>query len=444
MAGAQLNWTKEQVDGSGPAGLAGDNAALTSGGVNYRLICWASCEPNAMSDSAIDANRARSAPGWIRWESSIAFRLAWRNITKDYVRLAIAVVGVGFAVLLMMVQSGLLIGFAITTSSLVDNAKADFWIVPRGTKDVDQAGPMIERQKYLLMGVPGVEHVDSLVVHFADWKRPDGGTESVIVVGVDPVQPALEPWNFIAGSTADLGIANAIVIDELYSQKLGVSRVGQTVEIMNRRARVVGITSRIRTFTQSPYVFTSLKNAKLLTGLRDEQTSYLLVRAEPGADLGRLKAQLQSALPATDVWASNAFSWQTRMYWLVTTGAGTALLIAAILGVIVGLVIVSQTLYSATVERIEEYATIRAMGASNGYLKAIILRQSLLSGGAGYAIGTGVALVVAQLAERSSAAPILPTPLLLVLAAVTLGMCIAAARISIRRALTADAASIFR
>ena len=397
-----------------------------------------------MSDSAIDANRIRCAAGRFRWDSSIAFRLAWRNITRDYVRLAIAVVGVGFAVLLMMVQSGLLIGFAITTSSLVDHAAADIWIVPRGAKDVDQAGAMIERKKYLLMAVPGVERVDSLIVHFADWKRPDGGTESVIVVGIDPVQPALQPWNFIAGSTADLRGPNAIVIDELYSQKLGVSRVGQTVEIMNRRARVVGITSRIRTFTQSPYVFTSLKNAKRLTGLTDEQTSYLLVHAQPGTDLGKLKAALQSKLPSADVWTANAFSWQTRFYWLVTTGAGTALLIAATLGVIVGLVIVSQTLYSATVERIEEYATIRAMGASNAYLKAILLRQSLLSGGAGYVIGMGVALVVAQSAERSSAAPILPFPLLLLLAAVTLAMCIGAARISIRRVLTVDAASVFR
>src|ERR1041385_509215 len=101
-----------------------------------------------MSDSAIDANNNRCRTCWLRWQSSIAFRLAWRNITRDYVRLATAVIGVAFAVLLMMVQSGLLLSFAITTSSLVDHAPADFWIVPRGTKDVDQAGPMIERQKY--------------------------------------------------------------------------------------------------------------------------------------------------------------------------------------------------------------------------------------------------------------------------------------------------------
>jgi putative ABC transport system permease protein len=187
-----------------------------------------------------------------------------------------------------------------------------------------------------------------------------------------------------------------------------------------------------------------LKNAKMLTGLSGEQTTYLLVRAKAGIDKTRLRSVVQSTLPWSDVWTSRGFSWQTRIYWLVTTGAGTALLIAAILGVIVGLVIVSQTLYSATVERIEEYATIRAMGASDSYLKAIILRQSLLSGTAGYVIGTSVAVLVVWLAERSSAAPSLPFWLLLLLGAVTLAMCAGASLISIRRVLHVDAASVFR
>jgi len=382
--------------------------------------------------------------GLVAWRSSIAFRLAWRNITRDYVRLAIAIIGVGFAVLLMMVQSGLLIGFATTSSSLVDRANADFWIVPRGAKDVDQAGQILERQKYLALGVQGVDSVDSLVIRFAEWKRPAGGTESVIVVGIDTVRPVLEPWNFIAGSTSDLSSANGIVIDELYSQKLGVSRLGETVEIMNRRARVVGITSRIRTFTQSPYVFTSLKNAKILTGLPDDETTYLLVRAQPGTDLGQLKAALQEALPSSDVWTARGFSWQTRIHWLVTTGAGAALLIAAILGIVVGLVIVSQTLYSATVERIHEYATIRAMGASNRFLKAIILRQSLLSGTAGYVIGAAVAIAVAWFADKSSATLSLPPWLVVLMAVITLAMCLGASLISIRKVLNVDAASVFK
>ena len=390
---------------------------------------------------AMDSQTRKNQAGW---QSSVAFRLAWRNITRDRIRLIIAVIGVAFAVLLMTVQLGLLIGFATISSSLVDKAHADIWIVPRGAKDVDQAGYLIERQKYRALGVSGVDAVQSLIVRFTDWKRPDGGTESVIVVGIDPVRPVLQPWNFIEGSVDNLRIADGVVIDELYSQKLGVSKVGETVELIGRRARIVGITSQIRTFTQSPYVFASLNNARIWTGLPDDRTTYLLVQTEKGANLTAIRNALQAALPTSDVYTASEFSWRTRIYWLITTGVGAALLIAAVLGVIVGMVIVSQTLYSATMERLQEYATIRAMGATNRYLQTIVLRQSLVSGTLGYVIGTTIAVIVAWMSRASSATLMLSYPLIVILGIVTLSMCVGASLISIRKVLRVDTASVFR
>jgi putative ABC transport system permease protein len=394
--------------------------------------------------NASPVSATRSPSKWIGSFRSIAFRLAWRNIARDRVRLGIAIVGVGFAVLLMTVQLGLLIGFATTSSGLIDHAQADIWIVPRGAKDVDQAGRLLERQQYLALGIPGVNAVESMVVRFAEWKRPDGGTESVIVVGLEPDSITSLPWNFIAGSRESLRYPDGVVIDELYAHKLGASKIGDIVEISNHRAKVTGTTSDVRTFTQSPYVFTSLANAKFLTGLTQADTTYLLVHAEPGTDLRELRNTLRRALPETDVWTAEAFSWQTRGYWLFTTGAGTALLIAALLGLVVGLVIVSQTLYSATVERMSEYATLRALGASNRYLKAIILRQSLISGTLGYSIGTVAGIAIAILAQKSSAALNVSSVLVLALAFVTLMMCIGASLISIRKVLGVDAATVFK
>src|SRR5271154_2424844 len=100
----------------------------------------------------------------------------------------------------------------------------------------------------------------------------------------------------------------------------------------------------------------------------EDRTSYVLVTARDGADLGQLRQALESRFPEYDVWDRQGFSSQTREYWLLTTGAGAALVIAAILGLVVGIIIVAQTLYAATMERIKEYATLRAMGAGNAYL----------------------------------------------------------------------------
>ncbi len=374
----------------------------------------------------------------------IGRRLAWRNFTRDRVRLVISVVGVAFAVLLMTLQLGLLIGFARTSSSLVDRAKADFWIVPRGAKDVDQAGLLRERQKFAALGIPDVAAVESLIVVFAGLKRPDGGTVSVLVVGVEPHGGLLQPWSFISGSPQDLRRADGIVIDELYAGKLGIARVGETLEISSRRARVVGITSGIRTFTQSPYVFTSLENARALGEVPAGWTTYLLVRARPGANLPRLQGALQKAFPAEDVWTASGFSWQTREYWLLTTGAGASLLLAALLGSVVGLVIVAQTLYSAVVERIGEFATIRALGAGKRFLVRIILHQASISGTAGYAIGVGLAAVMASLVRHSSVVIDLSATLLFITAIVALAVCGSASLIPIRKVLKADPVSLFR
>jgi putative ABC transport system permease protein len=386
----------------------------------------------------------RVGRSWTGQFGSVAARLAWRNFARDRVRLGVAVVGVGFAVVLMAVQLGLLIGFATTASSLVDHARADFWIVPTDTQDVDQAGQMPDRWKYRIAGFSDVDSVTSLLVRFAYWSRPGGGSETVIVVGIDPSDPALVPWNFVAGSPESLRFPDGIAIDRLYAKKLGVTRLGEVVEIGGHRARVVAFTSGVRTFTQSPYVFASLDTARRLTDMSADWTSYLLVRAREGSSLGALGRALQGALPSAEVESARRFSWQTRAYWLLTTGAGAALLIAAALGLLVGVVIVSQTLYAATVERLDEYATIRAMGATNRYLKSIILCQAAVSAAFGYGAGMVVAVLIAVLARNGSAALILPWPLALALAVVTLTMCIAASLISMRKVLTADPASVFK
>jgi putative ABC transport system permease protein len=375
---------------------------------------------------------------------SMALTLAWRNLAHDHVRFATTLAGVAFSVVLMAVQLALLLGFTATASSLIDRADADFWIAAVGARNVDQSGDVATANRYRALAVPGVADAGALVVRFAPWKRPDGGTETVIVVGVDLEHPGWRPWNFVAGDADDLRRPDAIVIDKLYAEKLGVHALGDTVEIYGHRARVTGFTTGIRTFTQAPYVFASLKEAETLTNHDDTSATYLLVTAAPSSNLRHVHKALAAQFPTLDVWSTVGFSWQTRSYWLFSTGAGAALVLAAALGLVVGMIVVAQTLYASTMERLSEFATLRAMGAPARYLYGIILRQGLLSAALGFGLGLSLAQTIVHAARDANAAMQLPWPLIAGLAIATVAMCAGAAITSIRRAVTAEPAMVFR
>jgi len=378
------------------------------------------------------------------WQPSFGLRLAARNLAHDRVRFGVTIVGVTFSVILMSLQAALLIGFAATSSQLVDVAVGDIWIVPKGTRNVDQSGDITTGRRYQALATPGVAAVEQMIVRFLPWKRPDGGIEVVIVVGVDPEHPAVTPWNFSAGSIDSLKQPDGIVIDTLYAQKLGVSRIGELIEINGHRTRISGLTSGIRAFTQSPYVFTSLNTARKLADLGEDRTTYLVVRTQNGAEVSEAINHLRSRFPDVDVWRAGAFSWRTREYWLLTTGAGAALVIAAILGLVVGVVVTAQTLYAATVERLQEYATLRAIGASKFYVHRIILTQALLAAILGFVLGISLSFAAIHFARNGTAAFLLPWHFVVALAIATAAMCAAGAVISIRKVMRIDPAMVFK
>ncbi len=370
--------------------------------------------------------------------------LAWRNLTHERGRFVITLIGIVFSVVLMGVQLGLLLGFTQTTSGLIDHSDADLWITPSGTTNVDISGTQATRWRQVALATPGVVAADLYLVQFAFWKRPDGSAESSAVVGFNLATLRGKPWNIVAGSIDDLQQDDAVMIDELYKEKLGITALNQTVEINGRRVRIVGFTRGIRTFTQSPYVFTTYRNALHLTRTNERKTNYILVDVDDGNSPATVKAALQQKMPFVDVWTREEFSAQTKTYWMVTTGAGSAILMAAFLGLVVGIVIVGQTLYASTMDRIAEYATLCAMGASSHYLRTVVIKQALISAVFGYAIGMAVTLFFSYSSQQSNVLIAMPLWAIAVLGVLTIAMCLLGATASIRRINTIDPCSVFK
>lgn len=370
--------------------------------------------------------------------------LAERNLFHDKIRLTVTVTGIVFAVVLIVVELGLFVGFTVTTSSLIDNSEVDLWVTNKHVPYIELGAPFSERKLYQVKAVPGVARADKYITRWTQWKRPDGRQESVQIVGFNTESKLGGPWNLVQGSVEDLQTPDGIIVDEFYKEKLGVTHVGEVFEIRGHRARVVGFTQGIRAFTTSPYVFTTFKRAQDFGDVGADQTTYILVKLTPGADINQVRRDILARVTNVEVYTSPQFSRMTQAYWMFTTGAGVAVLLAAILGLVVGFVVVAQTIYATTMDHLKEFGTLKAMGAPNSYVYRVILKQAALSAVIGYVLGMFVSFFVVRASQHGGAAIILPWQMAVGMFFLTLFMCMGAATVSINKVTRLDPAMVFK
>jgi putative ABC transport system permease protein len=374
---------------------------------------------------------------------SLIFTLASRNLLHDRLRFIATVVGIVFSIVLVTVQMGLYLGFGQMVTTMIDHASADLWIMPAGTKCFEDPSLLDERKRFQALAINGVRDAVPVVIGFADWRTPTGGTTPVFIVGSDLRAGGLPPWNLVAGSAEALSIPNAIAVDQSYFDRLAIKGMGATAEIRGQKVEVMAVTRGIRSFTTTPYVFTPLDRARAYTGISPSKAAYFLVRVAPGADIEGVRARLRGSLSDVEVLTTAEFRERSRAFWLFDTGAGAALFAGALLGVIVGTVIVAQTLYSSTKDHLNEFATLRAIGSSGLYIHKVIVCQALLSAVIGFAIAASIGFIIVQ-ATAETALPIVMTPALTFwLFLLTVVMCVVSAIAAIVQVTRIDPAMVF-
>jgi putative ABC transport system permease protein len=375
---------------------------------------------------------------------SLVLTLASRNLLHDRLRFVATLVGIVFSVVLVMIQMGLFLGFGRMVTTMIDHANADLWVLPKGAKCFEDPSLLDANLRDKVASVDGVATVVPLVIGFSDWRLDSGEVTPVFIVGADLRNRTLQPWNVVEGDPRTLSQAGTVAVDRSYFDRLGISGVGSTAEVRGRRVKVVALTDGIRSFTTTPYIFVDLKNARNYTGTFPERASNLIVRLKPEADRAAVLQAVKSKVGGdVEVLTSTEFQSRSRSFWLFGTGAGAALFAGAILGVIVGTVIVAQTLYSSTKDHLSEFATLRAMGSSNSYIYAVIIHQALLNAVIGFVIAAAIGYVVVEITAKS-ALPIVITPwLIAALFALTVVMCVASAIGAIVRVVRIDPATVF-
>jgi putative ABC transport system permease protein len=373
----------------------------------------------------------------------LVFTIAFRNLFYDRLRFIATVIGIVFSIVLVTVQMGLYLGFGRTVTTMIDHASADLWVVPRGAKCFEDPSLLDARERYRALSINEVAEAIPVVIGFADWRMPSGETTPVFIVGSDLRSGGLQPWNLVQGQIEALSAPRAVAVDRSYFDRLGISGIGATAEIRQQPVRVAVVTSGIRSFTTTPFVFMDVDRARAHTGIPSSKTTYFLIRLSPNSDSDLVRRQLMSNIPDVEVLTSAEFRERSRTFWLFSTGAGAALFAGALLGVIVGTVIVAQTLYSSTKEHLNEFATLRAIGSSRRYIYKVIVCQALLSAVIGFSIAAFIGAAIVQL-TASTALPIIITPELLVgLFLLTVVMCIGSAIAAIIQVTRIDPAIVF-
>jgi putative ABC transport system permease protein len=241
----------------------------------------------------------------------------------------------------------------------------------------------------------------------------------------------------------DLTGVGAVAVDLTYDQRLGISKLGDKADIRGHSVRVAALTDGIRSFTTTPYVFADLSRARPYVGVPNTKASYFLVKLQPDANLENVRHDLLQRLDNVEVLTPTQFSDRSRSFWLFGTGAGAALFAGALLGVIVGTVIVAQTLYSSTKDHLDEFATLRAIGSSNRYIYSVIIYQALLNAVIGFCLAALIGYAVVRVTS-AGALPVVITPYLLAaIFALTIVMCVASALTAILRVVRIDPVMVF-
>ncbi len=357
------------------------------------------------------------------------------------------ILAVAFSALLIALQCGLLLGLFSITSLTIDHSSADIWLAGPSVLSVDLARPIRDSHLSLLANQPEVDplQVEPYAQGFAYWTKPNGSTELSMVVGARLDRGSLGRIDALSDELcARLSEPMSVVVDVSDLNRLGVKGVGDTAEVIGHRVKIVGLTTGVKSLA-GPYVFCNLDTARALLRQFPDQMSYGLARCHDPAQAQQVVQRLKELTGSElSIFTANDFSFASRMYWLTKTKAGIALGYAAALGLLVGAVVTSQTLYAATVASLREYAVLRALGIPRWRMAFMVMQQSFWVGIIGVMIALPAIFGSATLADRLGVKVDLPWWLLVGAAVITLGTALVAGMIALRSLRLVEPATLLR
>lgn len=413
--------------------------------------------------------------------------IARKNLFEDIPRFLVAQTGIMFAVSLVTIQTGIFNGVIRSTSLLVDNSRADVWVTSKRMVHLELTESILFDHLARSRKVNGVARAEALMTGATRWKVSQGELTLVKLWGFDPQGQLFVPGVLQEGNISALKQPYTVLADRSDLKTVRMKKIGDSGEIGSLPAKLVGISQDTQSVLSSAFLFASLEtvnaynNTRISSKLdckwvsgkitcnntykkaqasepRDSSSppelqplslntpiSFILIKAKPGQEMEKLKRDLEAELPDARAYTTEELSEKIRNYWQRRTGIGFILGLGAVVGMIVGVAIVGQILYSSVSDHIKEFGTLKAMGASNRIIYGVIVEQSLWMAVIGYIPGMLLCWGLGNWTLATQGIVILITPVTAVAVfGVTILMCVGSALFAIQKVSHVDPAIVFK
>lgn len=373
-------------------------------------------------------------------------KTAWKFIRFDKAKSIGVVVGIMISTFLIGQQLGIFIFLTNAMQALATNVKADIWVVDSKTRDVNQLGKLDVRTLYVLQSISGIHEAFPVLITgaVANYQSGESGGITLIGVAIDKLNLVLDSSKIIVGNPSDLQADGAISGDYYERKNLGGNiDVGTELEINGKRAIFKMQTKGFRGFGAS-FCVTTIDKARYFSNQPSTIISAVLIKLEPEQNADSISALINRTIFGVKAWPSKKLATSTLKKILGSSGIALSTGTLIIFALIAGFFIIGLTMYTSALDRLKDYGTLKAIGASNKFISRLILTQAGIFAIVGFTIAYFL-LLGFQKGVASSGLIFSFSPLLLLAIFVVIGcISIGGASFALRRIKGIEPASVFR
>jgi putative ABC transport system permease protein len=381
--------------------------------------------------------------------------LALKMLFGDRGKFLMLVSGITFSTLLMTQFPSVFCGIMTWTYANLINSRAEIWVMdPKAEQSLDNK-PLRDTDVNRVRSVAGVAWAAPYFQGALQARMPDGNFKLITLVGLDATTLAGAPTQVLAGQLDDLRLPNTVFTDEFGLERFsegqqgpdGTPRqigIGDVIEINDREARIMGVARTRRSFTGGPFVFTTYDRAVLYAPQQRKMLTFILAAPEPGVSAAEAARRITADTGLLAL-TEEEFRWSTIWWYVRNTGIPFAVGSIVLIGAVVGMIIVAQTFYSFVLENLRNFAALKAMGASNARVTAMLVVQALTTGFLGFGLGLGLAtLALRGFVRLGKVGVYTPWQLPVAVFVVVMLISVAAALLGILRVARTEPAVVFR